>query len=60
VAPAAVRSSLERDLIQVEEAGRVRDELRAYYELACPETFAAGSDWFDQGFLWESGADARR
>lgn len=55
VAPAAVRSSLERDLILVEEAAAVRDELRAYFELACPETFAAGSAWFEQGFLWESG-----
>lgn len=59
VAPAAVRSSLERDLILVEEAASVRDELRAYYELACPETFAAGSVWFEQGFLWESGVVSR-
>jgi len=53
VSPAAVRASLDRDLILVEDAAVVRDELRTYLELAAPEAFAEGGAWFDQGFLWD-------
>ena len=52
VPPAALRASLERDLILVEAAGDVRDEIRAYLALAAPDILAESAAWFENGFLW--------
>ena len=57
---AALRASLDRDLILVKSADEVRDEIRAYLELAIPDAFTGQASWFDHGFLWrrESRAQA--
>jgi NitT/TauT family transport system substrate-binding protein len=58
VASEVFEASLRRDVILVEPAAAVRDELAAYLRLAAPELFAEDGSWFDQGFLWSPPAAA--
>jgi NitT/TauT family transport system substrate-binding protein len=54
VASDVFRASLARDRILVEDAASVRDEIRAYLELAAPDVFTSDSSWFQGDFLWSS------